>query len=79
MVKDSLEIWEEEWKVLKKKSEHKREVSFLEAAVIGFGGWLRGEEFFLAFLEGMLKFWEETMKIINKSHIMATLKDIFKG
>ena len=45
MVKALLEIWEEEWKELKKSIERRRDVFCLEAAVvIGFGGGLRREE-----------------------------------
>ena len=55
------------------------EVSCLEAAVvIGFGGVLRVEEVFLASLEGMLKFWEETRLRRKQYHVMATLKGRFK-
>ena len=39
---------------------------------------MRGEEVFLYYLEGMLKFWEENRQIINQSHITSTLKGIFK-
>ena len=46
--------------------------------MIGFGGGLRGDEIFLESLNGMLKFWEETRKIRNQSHIMVTLNGTFK-
>ena len=47
--------------------------------VTRFGGGSSGEEFFLASLEGMLKFLEKNRLIINQLHIMVTLKGIFKG
>ena len=57
-----------------------REVySLSSAVVIGFGGGLRVEEIFLASLEGMLQFWEETRKSINQPRSMVTLKGRFKG
>ena len=56
------------------------EVSCLAAAVvISLGGGLRGEEFFLASLEGMLNFWEETRLSRNQSRVMVTLKGRFEG
>ena len=60
--------------------EQPRKVSCLVASVmIGFRGGLRGEEFLLASLEGMLKFWEETRIMRNQYHIMVTLRGRFKG
>ena len=46
--------------------------------MIGFGGGLRGEEFLIASLEAMLKFWGDTRQIIDQSYVMVTLKGRFK-
>ena len=47
--------------------------------VIGFGRGLRGDEVFLASLEGMLKLLEDTRLRRNQFHVMVTLKGRFKG
>ena len=49
------------------------------AVAIGVCGGLRGEEVFLESMEGILKFWEEMRHRRNQSHVMVTLKWIFKG
>ena len=42
-------------------------------------GGVRVEEVFLASLYEVLNFWEETMQIINQSHVIVTLKGRSKG
>ena len=49
------------------------------ALVIGLCGGLRGGEFFLTYLKGILKFCEETRNRKDLSHIMVILKGRFKG
>ena len=49
------------------------------AVVVGLCGGLRGEEVFLVYLKGMLKFWEEKINKKDLSYIMVTLKERFKG
>ena len=55
-----------------------RDISCLAASVvIGLCGGLFGEEFFLIYLKGMLKIWEETRNNKDFSHIMVTSKGWF--
>ena len=78
MVRDLLEVWDSDCS--REGIIRIRGISCLaDAVVIGLFGGLRGEEFFLTSLKGMLKLWEETIKKKYLSHIMVTLKGQFKG
>ena len=77
MVKDMLMGWDTEWKMEGMIS--KGEIScLLSAVVIWFCGGFMGEELFIASLKLMLKFLEETRLKREQSHIMVTLKKLFK-
>ena len=57
----------------------KRGISSLASAVvIGFCVVLRGEEFLLTSLKGILKFWEDTRLKREISHVMITSEEWFK-
>ena len=79
MIKALLVGWESKWVKESGNKELRRGVPCLAVSVvIGFGGGLRGEEFFLTTLEEMLKFWECSRQRRDKSHVMITLKVRFK-
>ena len=61
MLKAILKGWEIKWVQEAVSNECRRVVSHLIAVVvIGFGGGFRGENFFIASLKRMLKFWWKT-------------------
>ena len=78
MVKSFLAGLEVEWK--ESTRPRKRKISCVAAAVvIGFCEVLIGEEFFLASLKDMLKFWEETRLRNRKFHVGVTLQERLEG
>ena len=78
IVKSLFEVWD----VLYRREglTRRRDISSLDSAmVVGFCGGLRVQEVFLASLNGILPFWQETIKKKYCSRIMVTLKGWFKG
>ncbi len=73
-----LEIAEARWRELPEGPEKKRLEEVAAFVCIGFSASLRGEEISLTSIQGMIEYWESSMRY-RIPHVMVTLRGRYKG